>query len=47
MRGVDRVGFSVGRSAAGIYMGDFGGRSCRVAKGRFENIEGLRGDEGD
>jgi hypothetical protein len=47
VRGAGRRGFSVGRSAAGIYMGDLGGRSCRVASGRFGNIDALRGEDGD
>ncbi len=33
VRGEARGGRSVGRSAAGTYMGVFGGRSCRVARG--------------
>lgn len=33
VRGEGRGGRSVGRSAAGTYMGVFGGRSWRVARG--------------
>ena len=32
--GCERGGRSVGRNAAGMYMGDLGGRSWRVARGR-------------
>lgn len=42
-----RWGRSVGRSTAGIYNGDFGGRNWRVVKGRLENVKRERGDIGD
>lgn len=47
VRGAGREGFSVGRSAAGMYIGDLGGRSCRVASGRFGNNDALLSDDGD
>lgn len=45
--GDGRWGRSVGRSAAGMYMGDFGGRSCRVGWGKLGNMNEECGDAGD
>lgn len=41
-----RFGGSVGRSTAGTYKGDFGGRSCPVWTGRGR-LDGARGDVGE
>ena len=43
----DRWGRSVGRSTAGIYRGDFGGRSWRVANGRLDKVNREREEIGD
>lgn len=47
MSGDDRWGRSVGRSAAGMYMGVFGGRSWRVGRGKPGNMDEECGDAGD
>ena len=47
VRGVVRCGRSVGRNAAGTYMGDFGGRSCRFARGRLGKVDDCEGEAGD
>ena len=45
--GEARRGRSVGLRTAGTYIGDFGGRSWRVAKGKLGNMKEDRGDEGE
>ena len=47
VRGEGRFGRSVGRRAAGTYMGDLGGRSWRFARGRFGKVDGCEGEAGD
>lgn len=44
VRGEARGGRSVGRSAAGTYMGVFGGRSWRLIGGNWEEELGEDGD---
>ena len=45
--GEGRCGRSVGRNAAGTYIGDFGGRNWRFASGRLGKVPGLGGETGE